>query len=64
MEQRAVKIQDGIVTNVLVIDDNTPKDFYDMKLEDGANVGVGWKFEDGEFIQPEQPKLDDDPESA
>lgn len=64
MEQRAAKIENGIVTNILIIDSSTPKELYDVKLKKENEVSIGWKYEDGRFIEPEQPKLDDEPESA
>lgn len=50
---KAVKIEDGIVKNVLVIDDSTPKELFDVEIEDESTVDIGWKYEDGEFIAPE-----------
>ncbi|HRJ06872.1 MAG TPA: hypothetical protein PK911_04995 [Candidatus Saccharibacteria bacterium] len=56
MERRAVKIENNVVTNVLIIDDDTPKDLYDVELEEGSNVSIGWKYDGSEFTEPKQPK--------
>lgn len=56
MERKAAKIEKNIVTNVLVIDDDTPKDLYDVELDADSTVGIGWKYLGGEFKQPKQPK--------
>lgn len=53
MERRAAKIENGVVTNVILIDDDTPKDLYDIELEVNSLVSVGFKYNDGEFIAPE-----------
>ena len=52
MERRAVKIEKGKVTNVLVIDDKTPKELFDVELEQDSPVGIGWKYDGSEFIAP------------
>lgn len=58
-EKRAVKIEDGVVTNVIVIDDNTPKSLYDVKLKSDEEASVGWKYEDEKFIAPPQESPED-----
>lgn len=60
-ERRAVKIEKGVVTNVILIDDDTPKELYDIELESGSNVGIGWKHISSEFVAPKQAKPTPDP---
>ena len=48
-ERRAVKIEKGVVTNVIVIDDDTPKELYDVKIKSNTAVSIGWKYENGIF---------------
>ncbi len=63
MEQRAAKIENGIVKNVLVIDSKTPKELYDVKLKNNQPVSVGWEYTDGKFIEPEQEPVEQAPEA-
>lgn len=52
MERRAAKIEKGKVVNILVIDDNTPREFYDVELGEDEVVEIGWKHKAGKFIAP------------
>lgn len=63
MDRKAAIIKDGIVENVIVIDDNTPSSIYDVELEAGSNVGPGWRYEKKKFIEPEQAEEDTTEES-
>lgn len=51
-ERKAVKLEKNKVTNVMVIDDNTPKELYDVEIDADSNVAIGWKYSGGEFIEP------------
>lgn len=59
MEKTAAKIEKGKVTNVIVVDSKTPKELYDVELEAGSEVAIGWAYKDGEFIAPKREKPTD-----
>lgn len=56
MERRAAIIKKNVVTNVILIDDDTPKDLYDVELEADSTVSVGFSYKNGKFTAPEQPR--------
>lgn len=56
MERKAAIIKKDIVTNIIAIDDDTPKELYDVELEADSPVNIGYKYLGGEFIAPKEPK--------
>lgn len=60
MERKAAIIKRNVVTNVILIDDDTPKDLYDVELEADSIVSVGFKYKDGKFTAP-KPEADPAP---
>jgi hypothetical protein len=46
------EIKDGVVVNVSVWGDEVPQGEQLVDITDIANVGIGWSFVDGEFIEP------------
>ena len=56
MERKAAIIEKHVVTNIIVIDDDTPKDLYSVELEADSEVSIGWKYDGIKFTAPKQPK--------
>jgi hypothetical protein len=46
------EIQDGVIVNVSVWESETPQGEQFVEITDIANVGIGWSFVDGKFIEP------------
>lgn len=52
--RRAVILKDKVVENIIVIDDDTPKELYDVEIEDDVFVNIGYEYKRGKFVAPKE----------
>lgn len=50
------EIQDGVVVNVSVWGAEPPQGDQFVEITGIPNVGIGWAYTGGEFIEPPQPQ--------
>jgi hypothetical protein len=50
------EIKDGVIVNTSVWDAETPQGEQFVEITDIENVGIGWLYVNGEFIEPPQPE--------
>jgi hypothetical protein len=59
MNYAIIDDSNNLVINVAVWDGTTPWDpgagLYAVLIPEGSQAGIGWTYEDGEFIPPEPP---------
>jgi hypothetical protein len=50
------EIKDGVIVNVSVWGDESPQGEQFFDITGIPNVGIGWSYANGEFIEPAQPE--------
>ena len=55
------EIKDGAVVNVSVWGDESPQGAQFIEITGIPNVGIGWSYVGGEFIEPPQPEPEQTP---
>ena len=50
------EIKDGLVVNTSVWGDKSPQGEQFVETTDIPNVGIGWAYVNGEFIEPQEPQ--------
>jgi hypothetical protein len=52
------EIKDGVIVNVSVWGDESPQGAQFVEITGTPNVGIGWTYVGGEFIEPAQPEIE------
>jgi len=50
------EIKDGVIVNTSVWGDESPQGSQFVEITGIPNVGIGWTYTGGEFIEPPQPE--------
>jgi len=50
------EIKDGVIVNVSLWGDESPQGEQFVEITNIPNVGIGWSYVGGEFIEPPQPE--------
>ena len=50
------EIKDGVIVNTSVWDAETPQGEQFVEITDIENVGIGWSYVNGQFVEPVQPE--------
>jgi len=54
--KKFAEIKDGIIVNVSVWGDESPQGEQFVEITGIPNVGIGWTYVDGQFVEPVQPE--------
>jgi hypothetical protein len=54
--KKFAEIKDGIIVNVSVWGDESPQGEQFVEITGIPNVGIGWAYVDGQFVEPVQPE--------
>jgi hypothetical protein len=60
--KKFAEIKDGLIVNVSVWGDETPQGEQFVNITGIPNVGIGWSYVNGEFIEPPQPEQTETPQ--